>query len=93
MSNADYDLLESKRVEFYRAASGGPAVTGVPPHLLATLVDQLTITGSYADAAAPLEHLRQLARAGCTHVALRLYREPQRAIEFIGRTLLPALAE
>lgn len=91
MTPADYDLLESKEADFYRAASGGPPVAGVPEHLFDALIDNLTITGSTADLQPAVSHLRSLRAAGLTHVALRLYQDVGRSIELLGREVIPAL--
>lgn len=91
MSDADYDLLESKQADFYRAATGGPPVSGVPEHLIDALIDNLTITGCTQNLQLSIGHLQALSAAGLTHVALRLYQDVERSIELLGRDIIPAL--
>ena len=92
ISDVDYDLLESKQAEFYRAATGGPPVADVPDRLLDALIDNLTITSTSRDLRPAVEHLRALREAGLTQVALRLYQDVERSIEILGRDIIPALA-
>ncbi len=91
MSDADYDLVESKQAEFYRAALGGPAVGGVPQRVMDALLDNLTVCGTPDEMPRHLAHLSGLRDAGLTHVALRLYREVEASIALIGREVIPAL--
>jgi 5,10-methylenetetrahydromethanopterin reductase len=91
MSDADYDLVESKQAEFYRAALGGPPVEGVPERVMDALLEHLTICGTPDEMPRHLAHLRALRDAGLTHVALRLYRDVEASIELIGREVIPAL--
>jgi alkanesulfonate monooxygenase SsuD/methylene tetrahydromethanopterin reductase-like flavin-dependent oxidoreductase (luciferase family) len=91
ISDADYDLVESKQAEFYRAALGGPPVQGVPGRVIDALLENLTICGTLAEMPRHLAHLRALRDAGLTHVALRLYRDVEASIAMIGREVVPAL--
>jgi 5,10-methylenetetrahydromethanopterin reductase len=73
----------------YRTKSGD--IKGVPPEIVAKLVEGLSIAGDLSDLDRHVERLRTFAAAGMTENALRVHDEPAKALHIIGRELLPRL--
>lgn len=94
MSDADYDVIEAHKAEIYGMVPAGTStVPGVPDRLLDACVDNLTLTGTPAQLARYVGHLKKLSDAGLTEVTLELHEEAEAAIRLIGEQIAPALRQ
>lgn len=91
VSDREFDLIEARMPALYRMAQGGPAPEGIPDSLFDLLVDKLSLTAHPRHLDGVLQHLGDMRQAGLTEIALRLYQQPERSIELIGREILPEL--
>ncbi|MEZ5566082.1 MAG: LLM class flavin-dependent oxidoreductase [Gammaproteobacteria bacterium] len=66
-------------------------IKGVPPEIVATLVEGLSLAGDLGDLDRHVERIKGFAAAGMTENALRLHDEPDKSLHIIGRQLLPRL--
>jgi 5,10-methylenetetrahydromethanopterin reductase len=73
----------------FRTKSGD--IKGVPPEICAKLVEGLSLAGDLADIPRHAERIKAFAAEGMTENALRLHDDPARAIDIIGKELLPRL--
>lgn len=93
MDEADCDLVEAKRQNFFAALRRrSPDIEDVPERIIATLVEHLTSCASIADLDKEIERLRQFEAAGLTEIALRIYDDPAATIRLLGERVVPALA-
>jgi alkanesulfonate monooxygenase SsuD/methylene tetrahydromethanopterin reductase-like flavin-dependent oxidoreductase (luciferase family) len=67
-------------------------IEGVPPHVTAKLVEELTLAGDLNDLDRHIERLKKFSDAGFTEIALRIHEDPADSIRLIGEQVLPALA-
>jgi alkanesulfonate monooxygenase SsuD/methylene tetrahydromethanopterin reductase-like flavin-dependent oxidoreductase (luciferase family) len=67
-------------------------IEGVPPHVTAKLVEELTLAGDLNDLDRHIERLKKFSNAGFTEIALRIHEDPADSIRLIGKQVLPALA-
>jgi alkanesulfonate monooxygenase SsuD/methylene tetrahydromethanopterin reductase-like flavin-dependent oxidoreductase (luciferase family) len=67
-------------------------IEGVPPHVTAKLVEELTLAGDLNDLDRHIERLKKFSNAGFTEIALRIHEDPADSIRLIGKRVLPALA-
>ena len=65
-------------------------IEGVPPDIVAKLVEGLSLAGDYDDIDRHIERLRKFEQAGFTEVALRIHDDPADSIKLIGERVLPA---
>lgn len=91
MSDADYDLLESRKADLYRWAITGVPAKDIPERLLDTLVDNLTIMGHVSEVDRAIAKLQAMRDAGLTEVALRLYQDVEASLQLIGDEVIPAV--
>jgi len=66
-------------------------IEGVPPHVIAKLVEKLTLAGDMDDLDRHIDRLKQFSDAGFTEIALRIHEDPADSIKLIGKQVLPAL--
>lgn len=93
LSAKDCDLVAARMPAFYKAyRSGSPVIEGVPEAIIATLVDNLTLTTDLKGLDAQIERLRDFAEAGLTHLTLGLHGDSAEAIRIIGERVIPALS-
>jgi alkanesulfonate monooxygenase SsuD/methylene tetrahydromethanopterin reductase-like flavin-dependent oxidoreductase (luciferase family) len=93
MNDADCDLVEAKRQNFFTALRRrSPDIEDVPERIIESLVENLTSCASIADIDKEIERLRQFEAAGLTEIALRIYDDPAATIRLIGERVVPALA-
>ncbi len=76
-------------LEAFRTRSGD--IKGVPPEIVAKLVDGLSLAGDLDDIDRCVARLRQFAADGLTENALRLHDDPADSIDIIGEHILPRL--
>jgi len=74
----------------YRNRSGN--VEGIPEHILAAMVDGLSMVGDLSDIDRHVEKLCKYAEAGFTEIALRIHDDPADSIKMIGEHVLPGLS-
>lgn len=89
---AECDLVEKKKQGFfkaYRDRSG--VIEGVPEHIVAALLANMTFTGTPADIDAHLPELLAFAAAGVHELTFRLHDDPADAIRLIGERIIPHL--
>lgn len=90
---ADVNLVMASKAAFIDAfKQRSPDVEGVPDQLLDMLVSNLTLAGTVAELDTKIQKLENLASAGLTEVALRLYHDPAASIRLLGERVVPALA-
>jgi 5,10-methylenetetrahydromethanopterin reductase len=93
MNDADCDLVEQKRQNFFAALRRrSPEIEGVPERIIETLVENLTSCASIAEIDKEIDRLRKFQQAGLTEIALRIYENPADTIRVIGERVVPALA-
>jgi hypothetical protein len=93
LSEKDCDLVAARMPAFYKAyRSGSPVIEGVPDAIIATLVDNLTLTTDLKGLDGQIERLRAFATAGLTHLTLGVHGDPAEAIRIIGERVIPALS-
>lgn len=73
----------------FRTRSG--EIKGVPPEIVARLVEGLSLAGDLGDLDRHVERLQKFAAAGITENALRLHDEPAKALRIIGEHLMPRM--
>lgn len=90
---AECALVEEKFAAFAQAyARNSHEVEGVPPALLAKLVENLTFTGDLSDIDRCIAELLQFKAAGISEFAIRLYDQPEESIKLIAERVMPAMA-
>ncbi len=93
MNEADCDLVEAKRQNFFAALrKRSPEIEGVPERIIESLVENLCSCAAVADLDKEIERLRQFEKAGLTEIALRIYEDPVATIRLLGERVVPALA-
>ena len=93
MDDADCDLVEQKRQNFFAALrKRSPVIEDVPERIIETLVENLTSCAALDDLDKEIERLRRFRKAGLTEIALRIYDEPAETIRILGERVVPALA-
>lgn len=89
---ADCQTVEANFAAFARAyASNSPVIEGVPDKLVNKLVENLTFTGTPADADRFTEELIGFRDAGLTEFAIRLYDQPEESMRLLAERVLPSL--
>lgn len=73
----------------YHARDG--VVNGIPPDVVARLVEGLSCAGDLSDLDRHTERLRQFRAGGLTEIALRLHDDPADSIRMLGAKVLPKL--
>ena len=84
------DNLGSFAKAFY---SKTPEIKGVPDAIIDKIVDRGTSASCLADIDREVERFREFERAGLTEIALKVYGDPDKAIETIGKYIVPALSK
>jgi alkanesulfonate monooxygenase SsuD/methylene tetrahydromethanopterin reductase-like flavin-dependent oxidoreductase (luciferase family) len=93
MNEADCDIVEQKRQNFFAALrKRSPDIEDVPERIIASLVENLTSCASIAEIGKEIDRLREFEKAGLTEIALRIYDDPAATIRLIGEHVVPALA-
>lgn len=64
-------------------------IKGVPPELVQRLINECSSSGDYGDIDREVERYRQMARAGLTDLALRVFEEPFAALKTIRERVMP----
>jgi len=82
------DNISSFAKAFYRKS---PEIEGVPDEIIEKIVERGTSASCLADIDREVERFREFERAGLTEIALKVYGEPDKAIETIGKYVVPAL--
>lgn len=92
MDEADMDLVDQTRPAFFDALRRrSPDIRGVPERIIRLLVDNLTSCAAVAELDREIQRLRDFQAAGLTHIALRIYAEPEATIRLLGERVVPAL--
>jgi 5,10-methylenetetrahydromethanopterin reductase len=87
------DLIERNLPGLATAYQQGADPAGVVPKaMLDALVEGLTLTGSEDDLSPLIDELLAFRRAGVDEISLRLYGDPESAIQLVAERVLPALA-
>jgi len=68
-----------------------PDIPGVPDAIVDKIVAHGTSASCLADIDREVERFREFQRAGLTEIALKVYGEPEKAIQAIGQYIVPAL--
>lgn len=71
--------------------TGSGVIENVPPTLVQKLIDNICSAGGLDDIDRELERFRQMARAGVTDLAIRVFDDPFDALHIIGERLIPSL--
>jgi len=66
-------------------------IEGVPQHITARLVEELSLAGNYGDIDRHVARLNSFAAAGFTEIALRLHEKPDESMRVIAARVLPAI--
>lgn len=86
------DLVEEHKGAFlkaFRDRSGN--VEGVPPAIVQTLVDELSMAGGPDSVDGHIERFKRFAAEGFTEIAVRIHDDPADSIRMLGEQVLPAL--
>lgn len=92
LSPSEVELVIARKDAFrtaFRTKSGD--IEGVPPEILAKLVEGLSLAGDLSDIERHVERIKKFAAAGMTENALRVHDDPAEAIRIIGEHFLPKL--
>ncbi len=88
----EVEFVDRHRQAFVRAwQSRSGEIQGVPPRLVAKLLDGLTITAPAAELDRAIERVLAFREAGVDALALRIHDDPADAIRLIGQRVLPAI--
>jgi alkanesulfonate monooxygenase SsuD/methylene tetrahydromethanopterin reductase-like flavin-dependent oxidoreductase (luciferase family) len=91
LSHEETEAVLENRWPFLEAWLGRHGnINSVPKHVIARLVEQLSLTGDYRDIDRHIERLQQFADAGFTEIALRIHEKPDESIRLIGERVVPA---
>ncbi len=85
-------LVEEHKGAFlqaFRDRSG--EVAGVPPDIVQTLVDELSMAGGPDSVDGHIERFKRFAAEGFTEIAVRIHDDPADSIRMLGEQVLPAL--
>jgi 5,10-methylenetetrahydromethanopterin reductase len=86
-------IVEANLGSFAKAFySKTPEIEGVPDEIIDKIVDRGTSASCLDDIDREIERFREFERAGLTEIALKVYGDPDKAIETIGRYIVPALS-
>lgn len=86
------ELVEQHKSAFlqaFRDRSGH--VEGVPPDIVQTLVDKLSMAGGPDSVDGHIERFKRFAAEGFTEIAVRIHDDPADSIRMLGEQVLPAL--
>jgi alkanesulfonate monooxygenase SsuD/methylene tetrahydromethanopterin reductase-like flavin-dependent oxidoreductase (luciferase family) len=87
------EAILNNRWPFLKAwIEGHGNIEGVPPHITAKLVEELSLAGDLNDLNRHIERLLKFRAAGFTEIALRVHEDPADSIKLIGNRVLPALS-
>jgi alkanesulfonate monooxygenase SsuD/methylene tetrahydromethanopterin reductase-like flavin-dependent oxidoreductase (luciferase family) len=85
-------LVEEHKGAFlkaFRDRSGD--IEGVPPDIVQTLVEALSMAGGPDSVEGHIERFRRFDDAGFTEIAVRIHDDPADSIRMLGERVLPAL--
>jgi hypothetical protein len=88
----EVEIVKAKKDAFltaFRTKSG--EIKGVPPEIVAKLVEGLSLAGDLSDIDRHVERMRKFAAAGLTENALRVHDNPADSIRIIGELVVPKL--
>ncbi len=92
LGDEDAAFVDRHRDAFLQAfVRRNPEIEGVPNHIVDTLINNLTFTGSPADIDAVAAKLMQFSASGLDEVTLKIHGDAREAIRLIGTYLIPAL--
>jgi 5,10-methylenetetrahydromethanopterin reductase len=86
------DLVEEHKGAFlkaFRERSG--KVEGVPPDIVQTLVEELSMAGGHDSVDRHIERFKRFDAEGFTEIAVRIHDDPADSIRMLGEQVLPAL--
>lgn len=90
MNEADMHLIEEMRPSFLAALrKRSPAYKGVPERIIRSLIDNVTSCASADEIDKEIERLQAFKSAGLTEIALRIYEQPEEAIQLLGKRVVP----
>jgi 5,10-methylenetetrahydromethanopterin reductase len=92
LSEEETELVLARKTSFlkaFRERTGD--VDGIPPGIVQTLVDGLSMAGDLSSLDRHIDTLRRFGEAGFTEIALRVHDNPSDSIRLIGERVLPAL--
>lgn len=90
LDKEEAQLVRDKYRNFLVAGVTGTGdIKGVPPDLVQRLIDAVSSSGDYNDIDREVERYRQMARAGITDLALRVFDEPFEALRLIRERVIP----
>lgn len=85
-------LVEDHKGAFLRAFRERTGdVEGVPPDIVQTLVNELSLAGGTDSIDGHIERLKRFAAEGFTEIAVRIHDDPADSIRMLGERVLPAL--
>ena len=83
------DHLPAFAKAFYEKS---PDIQGVPEEIVAKIVERGTSASPLSEIDREVEKFQAFARAGLTEIACKVYGEPEKAIQNIGKYIVPAVA-
>lgn len=83
------DNLSSFTKAYYKK---DPHIENVPDEIVDKIVEHGTSSSTIADIDREVERFREFERAGLNQIALKVYENPDKAIELIGKHIVPALS-
>ena len=92
LGDEDAAFVDANRDAFLQAfLTRNPDIAGIPEHIVAALVENLTFTGGLEDIDRVVAHLQDFSAAGLDEVTLKIHGDARAAINLIGDRLIPAL--
>lgn len=88
----EVEIVNAKKDAFltaFRTKSGD--IKGVPPEIVAKLVEGLSLAGDLSDIDRHVERMRKFEAGGMTENALRVHDDPADSIRIIGEHVVPKL--
>jgi alkanesulfonate monooxygenase SsuD/methylene tetrahydromethanopterin reductase-like flavin-dependent oxidoreductase (luciferase family) len=92
LTPAEVEVVNAKKDAFltaFRTKSGD--IKGVPPEIVAKLVEGLSLAGDLGDIDRHVERMRKFEAGGMTENALRVHDDPADSIRIIGEHVVPKL--
>jgi alkanesulfonate monooxygenase SsuD/methylene tetrahydromethanopterin reductase-like flavin-dependent oxidoreductase (luciferase family) len=88
----EVEIVNARRDAFltaFRNRSG--EIKGVPPDIVAKLVEGLSLAGDLSDVDRHIERMKEFEAGGMTENALRVHDDPADAIRIIGERIVPRM--
>jgi hypothetical protein len=93
LSTEDAEFVENRRAAFFKAYwRRSHKIEGIREHIIQSLLDGLTISGTVADLDKKMNEFSTFRSAGVNELAFRIHDDPVDSIRIIGERVVPELA-